>query len=75
MKIINTYIFIFFIPFLIINVAFSQYNPNNISSLVLWISLDQGISLSDTVVAKWEDLSGNSNNFYQNLSSQSPTIM
>lgn len=72
---------IFIINFLIaclcnnvIVVAQSSFSPSDISGLKLWLRSDTGMVLSGNMVDQWNDISGNSNNAFQTISSIKPTL-
>ncbi len=50
-------------------------DPSQSTRLQLWLSADEGVTLTDTVVTGWNDLSGNLLNTYQNTTKNSPIII
>ena len=50
-----------------------KVNPALNPKLQLWLSADEGITVTDSVVSQWADLSGNLRNAYQNTAGLKPT--
>ncbi|MES2566575.1 MAG: PKD domain-containing protein [Bacteroidota bacterium] len=54
-------------------VAQSSFSPSAIPGLKLWLRSDTGVVLTGNLIDKWDDISGNSNNAFQSISSLKPT--